>query len=336
MPAANIRLINVWFGMVTFFALTVPAVHAQPNCADWNANNEFFKAADVDDVIHCLDAGADPNKRGEAGIKPLHHTAAYGSDPAMVNALLDAGADPHDLTMALFLAASYNFDPTVAVALIDSGANVNAEMWDGRTPLHGAAIDSENPAVIAVLIARGADPNATADLIGEAAPLHEAGSYNDNPDVIHALIDGGADVEARDTSGQTPLHWAAMRSNHPAVIAALLHRGADPDARDHDEWTPLHLAAMANDTPDVIDTLIDGGADPNAQAKGRITPLQGAATLNENPAVTATLLDHGADPDARTEDGKTAWDFAQENPALEGTDVLQRLRDAHLQGTPQR
>ena len=70
----------------------------------------------------------------------------------------------------------------------------------GHTPLHVATerpgYYPGGPAVVAMLIAAGVDPNAGAE--GGPAPetpLHWAAS-SDDADVAEALIDGGADVEA--------------------------------------------------------------------------------------------------------------------------------------------
>ena len=46
-----------------------------------------------------------------------------------------------------------------------------------------------------------------------------------------------------------------------------------------------------------------------------------------NPAEIAALLDGGADPNIRDGEGKTPWDFASENDALTGTDILWMIND---------
>ncbi len=79
----------------------------------------------------------------------------------------------------------------------------------GRTPLHNAAHDNKNPAVITALFDAGADPKAR-DMYG-STPLHDAARYNKNPAVITALLDAGADPKARNESGQTPWDFAEDR-----------------------------------------------------------------------------------------------------------------------------
>ncbi|PUB17343.1 ankyrin repeat domain-containing protein [Yoonia sediminilitoris] len=107
---------------------------------------------------------------------------------------------------------------------LSTGASVNAVDRDGGTPLHLAAMGTENPDVIKALIAVGADVNAR-DL-AQRTPLHWAALINDNPSVFVALIDAGADVNAQDVWGQTPLHEANVVSNNTAVIKVLTDAGA--------------------------------------------------------------------------------------------------------------
>ena len=65
---------------------------ALPDCSTWNSGN-FFEEAVADDVAHCLAEGADPNARTKYGATPLHRAALFSKTPAVVQVLLDAGAD---------------------------------------------------------------------------------------------------------------------------------------------------------------------------------------------------------------------------------------------------
>ena len=69
------------------------AALAQPSCGDWNTQ-AFFQRATAADGSRCLEAGADLEARGEDGWTPLHVAAGLSGTPAVVTALLAAGADP--------------------------------------------------------------------------------------------------------------------------------------------------------------------------------------------------------------------------------------------------
>ncbi len=139
----------------------------------------------------------------------------------------------------------------------------------GATPLHWAALRG-NQAIVALLLAEGADPGAT-NAAGET-PLQVAERAN-RPDVVSLLRPAGAFsatggifdavkrgdvgtvkalltespdlVRQKDTAfGATPLHWAALRGQD-AVVELLLARGADPRVTNNDGETPLQVAERA-------------------------------------------------------------------------------------------
>lgn len=74
---------------------------------------------------------------------------------------------------------------------------------DGMTPLHRAAKDIHDAAIIRCMIFLGADVNAK-DNHG-MTPLHWATACNPNVDVVKCLVDNGANIRAEDDNGVTPL-----------------------------------------------------------------------------------------------------------------------------------
>ena len=187
------------------------SVLAPVNCEEWNTE-AYFEAVTVEDVTACLAAGADVAARTDAGHTPLHHAASVNEDPAVIEALVAAGADLET-------------------------RNTNDV---GATALGYAAFGNANPAVLEVLLAAGADPTVRTD--DGLTLLHLAARGNENPVVIEALLDAGADPGARTRNGNTPLHSAASDSSEPRVIEALLAAGADPFTSNSGGVTPWDLA----------------------------------------------------------------------------------------------
>ncbi|MDE0529355.1 MAG: ankyrin repeat domain-containing protein, partial [Truepera sp.] len=142
--------------VAAMLALGAPVLAA--DCAEWNTW-EFFETATLEEVVGCLESGADVNARGGDDWTPLHFAAWLSNDPAISEVLLAAGAD------------------------------VNAQDADGGLPLHFAARQADYTDIIEVLLEAGADVSAQ-DKDGWT-PLHFAAQYNDNPAVIRSLLEAG-------------------------------------------------------------------------------------------------------------------------------------------------
>ncbi|MDG2259997.1 MAG: hypothetical protein P8L68_16050 [Paracoccaceae bacterium] len=82
-----------------FFALLAPAASAQQvNCDgwisdSWQTKEAFWEPGDVKVVSTCIAAGAEVNARTVAGSTPLHGAAVYNENPAVITALIAAGAN---------------------------------------------------------------------------------------------------------------------------------------------------------------------------------------------------------------------------------------------------
>ena len=77
----------------------VPPTAAAGSCKDWKTA-KFFESATVEEVRACLSAGEDPNAPDTQGRTALHRAARETSDPAVIEALLDAGANPRASSIA--------------------------------------------------------------------------------------------------------------------------------------------------------------------------------------------------------------------------------------------
>ena len=242
-----------------------------------------------------------------------------------VTACLDAGVDlkakDDSGVTPLHRAVKNTEDPAVVEVLLKAGANMDALDKNSSTPLHFAA-ENENPAVIGVLLTQGADLNAKT--VDNRTPLHNAAT-NKKPAVIMVLLDAGADLKATDKNGSTPLHNAATNEN-PAVVKALIDVGADVKDRNKNGSTSLHTAAGFSESPDVIAVLLAAGADLKATDKNGSTPLHYATKHNQNPDVIAVLLAAGADPKATDINKSTPLHLAAKN--TENSAVVEMLLNA--------
>ena len=103
----------------------------------------------------------------------------------------------------LHRAAMFSTTPAIVTALVKAGADVNARAENGWTPLHAAGT-SKTPAIVTALVKAGADVNARNEN-GGWTPLHVAAGNSTTPAAVTVLVKAGAEVNARDENGATPL-----------------------------------------------------------------------------------------------------------------------------------
>jgi len=184
------------------------------------------------------------------------------------------------------LAAARSGDIVAAKEALDAGADVNVrEGILQLTPLDTAAMDGR-PAIVTLLLERGADPNAPGK--HGVAPLHWAARHGQT-EVGHILIENGADVNLKDFDLETALYKAASRG-HTDFVQLLLDNGADINAAE-DRWRRTAIdEAAANRHLDTVRLLIERGADHRGL-------LHTAASRNQTD-LAALLLDNGDDINA--------------------------------------
>jgi ankyrin repeat protein len=153
-------------------------------------------------------------------------------------------ADAHGKT-ALHLAAEHDH-PAVVAALLDAGADLEARTDWGMTALQWAGVLG-SVAAGAVLIERGAKLDlATAAGLGrldlvpaqlaaqpdEVSAAFQLACRNGHVQVARHLLELGADIDFPGYFGAPALHWAAM-NGHAEMVRFLLEHRADPTIRDH-------------------------------------------------------------------------------------------------------
>jgi ankyrin repeat protein len=179
---------------------------------------ELLKAGDFDGLRSFLDhtPGAAETK-DSAGISLLMHLVYRGQrDLAETVAAKKQSLD-------IFEAASLGREDCLQAHLKDF-STVNLYSPDGFTALHFACYFGQ-PAMVRILLGKGATPDAVAKNPTLVMPLHSAASAR-NLEAARLLLEHGAPVNARQQAGWVPIHAAAQNGDRAMVDLLLMH-GAD-------------------------------------------------------------------------------------------------------------
>jgi ankyrin repeat protein len=259
------------------------------------------RTSNVEAAEALIKAGANVNARESSrGQTALIFAAAQGQ-PAIVRALMKAGADPEIRSPSALGQRQVSSEPRAQQRPV---GNMNALMYAAR---QGCAPCAK------YLIEGGANPSA-ADPENTTALQYALLSLNF--DTAKEIILGGAEVNRWDWWGRSHLYALADVSTLPKggrpdqlsldrtqpieIAKLLLERGADPDiqlkllppyrALGNDRGldgmltfgtTALIRAAKAGDVP-LVKMLLEYGANPELATNRGFTPLHAAAGLGSN------------------------------------------------------
>ena len=168
--------------------------------------------------------------------KPLDDAlvaAALGGHESTLRMLLEAGADPDAPSVngktALFAAVERD-SAELTRLLLERGADPNHADTSGQTPLHEAAQKAIDPVIVDLLLDHGAQ---TEGGTNHSLPLHWAVDRGE-PAIVARLLARGANRDATSGHlGRTPLHIAFERGDD-VLAGDLVRAGADrsiPDER---------------------------------------------------------------------------------------------------------
>ena len=174
------------------------------------------------------------------------------------------------------------------------------------------------------------------------------------------LINSGASINLKDSDGWTALMYAVRYQENTSIVEQLIEAGADVKVKNNYDVSALMLAATYNGNPEIlrkllnyyspsekevvqsfvlmlsdnyssdyskaakVDTFIEKAISLNSFYNGK-TPLMYAAQYCSSTIVIKKLLEYGAGTSIRSADGKTAFDYAKENPTLPHDDIYWML-----------
>ena len=174
------------------------------------------------------------------------------------------------------------------------------------------------------------------------------------------LINSGAKINLKDSDGWTALMYAVRYQENTSIVEQLIEAGADVKIKNNYDVSALMLAATYNGNPEIlrkllsfyspsekeviqafvlmlsdnyssdysksakVDCFIEKAIALNTFYNGK-TPLMYAAQYCSSTVVIKKLLEYGAGTSIRSADGKTAFDYAKENPTLPHDDIYWML-----------
>lgn len=278
---------------------------------------------------------------GHHGIQVDLISAVYEGDIGTVMSLVYSGADVNFANVRGFegktplMIASQRGQTAIARFLLEKGARVYAQTSSGSTALAFAALNC-NPEIVAMLLARGSNPNENLypdefKKDPSKAPLslmhltlysiqeeEGAGRQSKKTEQCIRVVKLLADAGARDSkrlpdscvisSGGKSALMLMAEHGHMDTVKTLLGNDSDINACDLGGMTPLMYALKYPD-PNIPRILIEHKADVNAVTTDGETPLMVALVLNR-PESARLLIDSGAKIDAVDSKGATMLMYA--------------------------
>lgn len=226
---------------------------------NFGASPLLYAVGNIDSVKALLDKGVSVNVVSKFGTTPLMAAARYPESSAVVQLLLDRGADAQarnragsdalsaaseagDVqTFKILLAAGLKPQNVNTAAMLgyqeivemslNAGANLNFDSGHAGHALN-FALYGHQPEVAKLLIQRGADLTLGSPRGEHHTPPILWAAYNESGDaaVGRAMIEKGADVNNTSDLGESALDWARERNNK-ALEKVLLEAGAREGTR---------------------------------------------------------------------------------------------------------
>jgi ankyrin repeat protein len=235
------------------------------------------------DGIECLLArGVDADAMTHFGKTALHNAILSDNDPAIVNLLLDRGADPTRIAERPERGSSVRGHRSAFAMAARRGRGDALEAFERRGFAHDldglesllAACARHQPEQANAIVE--ADPAIRTTLVADGGRFLAAFAGVGNTEGVRMLLDLGVAVTAPFAEGEgyfdvapdsLAIHVAAWRASHE-TLRLLIARGAPLDVLDGKQRSPLMLAVRAcvdsywarRRKPDSVKALLDAGA----------------------------------------------------------------------------
>lgn len=223
--------------------------------------------------------GVDVDARDHGGCTVLCHVVdgyARTDSHAVVDDLLQAGADPNCGLWTPMHAAAASTKPEMVLKLAAAGGDPNVEDRKGFRPLHSA-----KAGMITALLDIGADVNARSD--AGSTVLHLAASEGE-PDDVRLLLLAGADETLIDNKGRAPVDvigantgggGADFRLTHQhdfETIHAVLQAAALARRWRNRGWIVCLRHKTSGLGRSVVEGLVNGSSSEEVQPWARLVP----------------------------------------------------------------
>ncbi len=226
---------------------------------------------DHEGVRYLLAQDIDLNRKRDRGPRPIHHAIARDNSLAIIELLLDHGADPTVVDDGLSAAALAARRGRGDVLEAFERRSLKVE-FSGVERLIAACARGDQAEARAIA---EREPELLRKVLADDATLLAEFTGCWNTDGVRILLDFGLPVSARykgdgyfDIAPEaTALHVAAWKLRAD-LVKLLIERGAEVDARDAKDRTPLLLAVKAcvdsywteRRTPEPARALLEAGA----------------------------------------------------------------------------
>jgi len=237
--------------------------------------------------------------------KAMEAAVRSSNDPGIVEALLEIGCEPDNLTQKneylLDLAVLAHRFETVDLLMKAKGSLSRPGVFFSiRSPLFSAVKSGRTDMVKSILAF--AEIPGDQDILNEAA---DSATRANNLEMLSILSEAGASPEGTDPSFGVGLFSSNLISvvtdGHHDMLRHLVAQGADLEEQGFMNLKPLHIAAEAGDIT-AVQILVAGNADINASSSVNNSPLS-LAVANGHPEVVQYLIDNGAVTNAKVSHG---------------------------------